>query len=266
MTKELFFSIADTVEPLDKEEQLKQWLIFKSGLDVLENFYHTLDPATQKDCYDPHFKYFTKKLIDLCKSKANSKDKAVISKAIKTKDTLIFTNMRMIISRANAFKQEDIDLSFLINEAILGSIRALVKFVPSSLDKKKKTLQLSILEPYKEEVVRVYKVSSYMRTWIDCYLRLAVSKQKDLIDQTNKKKERITYVELTPTTNIPSYQETSGDLLDYFDLHQLTKEGISYLEVINSDLIELALDYNLTLQQATDIKNKVVSELKDCFL
>ena len=208
MTKELFFSIADTVEPLDKEKQLTQWLIFKSGLDVLENFYNTLDPATQKACYDPHFTYFTKTLIDLCKPEATPIDKAAIGKAVKAKDTLIFTNMRMLISRANAFKQDDIDLSYLINEAILGSIRALVKFVPSSLDKKKKPVQLSILEPYKEEVRRTYKVSSYMRTWVDCYLRLAVSKQKDLIDRTNKKKERITYVELTPTTKLPSYQDT----------------------------------------------------------
>lgn len=260
-----YFKIADETEPLSKEDQLKQWMKFKTALDILEEFYHS-NYAVRRICkLDRNFKYFNRQLIDLFFEQEKDSRKLIdVRRGIKAKDALIFTNMRLIIARAKVFHREGMDLKYLINEGIIGAIRSLIKFVPTTCDKVSKATQLSLFatdeEIKEQETIREYKVSSYMKTWLDCYMRLAVTTHINLINTpASKDTLPFTYVEFSPTRATEDYEIS---LEPEIDLYALVKSNPEDLEVLECSVMELALDKGVTVSEAREIKAKVANELR----
>lgn len=255
------FKIATEIEPLSKEDQLEEWLKFNKAMTILEDFYRNNRSLCQNVKLVHNFGYLSNSLISIFYEHSGSQKLTyIVRRGLKAKDTLISTNLRLIISLAKRFETDTMDLDYLIQEGTLGAVRSLVKFKPTSKDRVQKPKQIDLFNPTVDdtpEVIRHHKVSSYMRDWIVCYLRAAVSPQNHLI-KTAVGKPTHTYVSFDPAILSTDLEKHLNPEIDFYTL---VKQKPEDLEVLELSSMELALKEGTTVEDALKRKKTIQEEI-----
>src|SRR3989344_6221473 len=105
----LYFKEIRKTPPLEHKEFLRQWKIFKGGLDAAERL---------------------EKMKNRLGAKSKRKLTTIIKEGDSSKITLVIGNLRLVIPVAKRFFRPGLDFLDLIEEGNIGLIHALKKFNP----------------------------------------------------------------------------------------------------------------------------------------
>lgn len=251
--KRLMYAIATYNDLLEKEDQTKEWYVFREAVDILK-YYKETYPELASEFTDKSFTYFNNTLVtavfDKIGNKSN-KDYLRIKRGLKASERLLFSNMRLIIKIVNDFDSSGNFTNDLIQAGIQGFMKALVSFKPYS--EPKKNLQLNLFEEVEEEAVREYKVSSYAFFWIKNFVRRELYSLKGIKDH----KDTSTFLPL----DLLNSSEAS-ELNPEIDWYALVKSNPEELDILESTPIEIAMDRKITIESAELLKKDTAEKIK----
>ena len=251
------YQIATATKPLSTDEQKSCWLVFNDGITVLKNFRQRLGKVYQVK--DKNFQNFNAELIADFKrsSLPTASDRYKVKKMLEAKDQLVYTNMRMIIKLAKQVSSASLTRDILIQSGIEGMVKSLLKFKPTSdcTTKGKKIQNLSLFEPIEEKKVIEYKLSSYSWFWIRHSIKVEIEKNEQNKAVSNKRG----YVHVPLDT-----VDSQGQNLRVEDSEMLGSVPLSLeeLQILDSNPLEIALNYNLTIDLATEWKTDITNKAR----
>ena len=260
------FYIATKYNEIDREEQLYHWRIVKAAIICLETHakIHQLVKYSKKPKFDHYFNYTV--ISHFHRFNRNKAAMQIVREGLKSKDMLVFTNMRMIIAEASKYSKNPTVIRQLAQSGTLGVLRAIHGYTEDSRSKKqghKNTDQLKLNlfdEAVKEEkeVVREYKFSSYAYFWIRHYVKQA--SQENL---TKVKVQDSQEAYLVPYDSTDSRAGNEGNYNAYrTKLKWLYSNYPDEIAVLDSSDMELALDRHISIDEAKLLKEKVSESLR----
>ena len=254
------YRIATANKPLDSDEQRELWETFMAGVSVLENY--RIRSGKTYAVADKNFINFNAKLIQdyLTAHTGTLADKHKVKVALKAKDKLVFTNMRLIIQIANKYATTNVDREALIQAGIEGMVKSLLKFKPTSEHKtKNKPVTLSIFDSNETKPkVLEYKVSSYAWFWIRHTITSEVKKSEQNCSTSNS----LGY------THIPlDTVDSQGQNLRVEDSEVLGSipYSIEELQALESSPLEIAIDRGISMEEAISVKARITKEAKEFY-